>query len=186
MTIRDTNLKGCFIVEPKVFNDERGSFYEIFKEKIWHKETGIAQKFVQDNVSHSSYGVLRGLHFQTGDFAQAKLVSVLQGRMLDVAVDLRPHSPTCLQHFTIELSAENHLQLYVPRGFAHGFVVLSEQCTTLYKCDAPYSPQHESGILFNDEDLGIDWKIPAEDFILNQKDRELQSLQHFITHNPAA
>ena len=177
MTIESTKLKDCFIIHDTVFGDHRGYFFESFNKKKFYAETGIQTDFVQDNQSRSQKGVLRGLHFQKGEFAQSKLVRVLEGKVLDVAVDLRKHSPTFGQHVSIELSDDSHTQFYVPRGFAHGFVVLSETATFFYKCDNYYHKAAEGGIIYNDPELGIDWKLPEEDLLLSEKDRLLTTLQ---------
>lgn len=166
---KTTGIEGLLIFEPRVFADERGYFYESFNKNIF-AEAGIHDDFVQDNQSKSTYGVLRGLHYQTGEHAQSKLVRVLEGSVLDVAVDIRPDSPTYGQHYAIELSAENKLQFYVPRGFAHGFLVLSDTATFFYKCDNFYNKASEGGIAYNDTKLNIDWKIPAKDVVLSEKD----------------
>ncbi len=171
MKIKETPLKDCYIIEPTVFEDERGYFYEKFNEKKFEELTGLNGHFVQDNVSKSSYGVLRGLHLQKGAFAQAKLVSCLEGSVWDVGLDLREESPSFGRWFGIELSAENKLQFYVPRGFAHGFAVLSDEAVFAYKCDNFYNKESEGGILWNDSDLNIDWKLPAEAVILSEKDK---------------
>ena len=155
MQIEETKLKGCFIIDPKIFGDDRGYFFESYKQDVFEKAIGYKVNFIQDNQSLSSYGVLRGLHFQKGESAQAKLVRVLKGTVLDVAVDIRLDSPTYGQHVALELSAENKKQFFVPRGFAHGFIVLSETAEFFYKVDNIYSPNHEGGILFNDKDLDI-------------------------------
>jgi dTDP-4-dehydrorhamnose 3,5-epimerase len=176
MKIVHTKLSGCFIIEPKVFDDERGYFYESFNQKLFENELGSKISFVQDNQSRSCYGVLRGLHFQTGEHAQAKLVRVITGEALDVAVDIRKESPTFGQHVAIRLSADNKHQLFVPRGFAHGFVVLSESCDLLYKCDNYYNKASESGIIHNDPTLGIDWLVSNEDLIISEKDQQLKYL----------
>ena len=171
MKIKETPLKDCYIIEPTIFEDERGYFFEKFNEKRFEEFTGQNGHFVQDNISKSSYGVLRGLHLQKGEHAQAKLVSCLEGKVLDVAVDLRKDSPTFGKWFSLELTAENKLQLYVPRGFGHGFSVLSETAVFSYKCDNFYNKESEGSVLWNDEDLGIDWQLPAEDVILSEKDK---------------
>mgnify|MGYP006246802901 CR=1 FL=1 len=172
MPFKETPIPGLVIFEPKVFEDCRGYFFESFNAKVFD-ELGIDTNFVQDNQSKSTYGVLRGLHFQRGPYAQAKLVRVLSGEVLDVAVDLRKDSPTHGQHFSIILSGENKTQLYVPRGFAHGFVVLSETAEFFYKCDNFYSRENEDGIIFNDPDLSIDWQVPESDLIVSEKDKVL-------------
>lgn len=171
MKINPTPLKDCYIIEPTIFEDERGYFYEKFNEKKFEELTGMNGHFVQDNISKSSYGVLRGLHLQKGEHAQAKLVSCLEGKVFDVAVDLREYSPSFGQWFGVELTAENKLQFYVPRGFAHGFAVLSETAVFAYKCDNFYNKEAESGVIWNDTDLNIDWKLPLEDVILSEKDK---------------
>lgn len=171
MPFRETPLPGLWIFEPRVFEDERGYFFESFNQQIFEEHLGHPVRFVQDNQSKSGYGVIRGLHFQRGDYAQAKLVRVLSGRVLDVALDIRPESPTFGQHFALELSAANRLQLFIPRGFAHGFAVLSETAEFFYKCDNFYAPEHEGGILYNDPQLNIDWQIPAEQQIISAKDK---------------
>lgn len=171
MTITQTAIEGCFIIENRIFGDDRGYFLESFNAQTFEKLTGIKSVFVQDNQSFSAYGVLRGLHFQTGEHAQAKLVRAIQGRVLDVAVDIRKDSPTFGKHVAIELSEDNKQQLYVPRGLAHGFAVLSETATFFYKCDNFYNKASESGIMYNDKDLNIDWKIAEQDAILSEKDQ---------------
>ena len=177
MKVKSTPLKNCYIIEPTVFEDERGYFYEKFNEQKFEQLTGMNGHFVQDNVSKSSYGVLRGLHLQKGDMAQAKLVSCLEGRVWDVAVDLREDSPTFGQWFGVELSAENRLQFYIPRGFAHGFSVLSPTAVFAYKCDNFYNKESEGGIIWNDAELGIDWKLPMSDIILSEKDKVQKTFQ---------
>lgn len=174
----ETKLKGCFILEPKIIGDERGSFMESFNEKTFAEGVGQQVHFVQDNQSFSTKGVLRGLHYQTGAHAQAKLVRVLNGEVLDVAVDLRPNSPTYGQHETALLTGDNQIQFYIPRGFAHGFLVLSDTATFFYKCDNFYNAASEGGILFNDPTLNIDWKSPIEDIIISEKDQQLPTLEN--------
>ena len=171
MKIKETPLKDCYIIEPTIFEDERGYFFEKFNEKRFEEFTGQNGHFVQDNISKSSYGVLRGLHLQKGEHAQAKLVSCLEGKVLDVAVDLRKDSPTFGKWFSLELTAENKLQLYVPRGFGHGFSVLSETAIISYKCDNFYNKESEGSVIWNDSDLEIDWQLPDEDIILSEKDK---------------
>ncbi|MDR6516376.1 dTDP-4-dehydrorhamnose 3,5-epimerase [Chryseobacterium camelliae] len=173
MKIKSTLLQDCYIIESSVYEDERGYFYEKFNQKQFEELTGMNGQFVQDNVSKSAYGVLRGLHLQKGDHAQAKLVSCLEGKVLDVAVDVRENSPTFGQWFSIELTEENKLQLYIPRGFAHGFCVLSDTAVFSYKCDNYYDKTSEGGIIWNDEDLNIEWQLPLEDIILSEKDQVL-------------
>ena len=165
-----TEIPGVVIIEPKVFGDERGYFMETWSQKDFDEQVRSI-KFVQDNESKSCYGVLRGLHFQKGDHAQSKLVRVLKGRVLDVAVDIRKGSPTFGKHVKVELTGENHRQMFIPRGFAHGFVVLSDEALFQYKCDNLYAPQSEGAIAWNDPALGIDWQIPASDVILSEKDK---------------
>ena len=178
MKFTETKLKGCFVIEPKVITDERGYFMESFNERTF--QNGINQQvhFVQDNQSFSTKGVLRGLHYQTGEHAQAKLVRVLQGEVLDVAVDIRPESETFGQHVAILLSGENQTQFFVPRGFAHGFLVLSETATFFYKCDNFYNKESEGGILFNDPEINIDWQFEIENLIISEKDQHLPNLSN--------
>ena len=175
MKVTETNLKGCFIIEPTVFYDERGSFFENFHQKYFEEKTGLKVNFVQDNQSISQRGVIRGLHLQKGEFAQAKLVRVIKGRVLDVAVDLRKESLTFGKHFSIELTGENNKQLFIPRGFAHGFSVLEDDTIFAYKCDHYYSKVAESGIIYNDKDLNIDWKLEKSEIQLSEKDKTLKS-----------
>lgn len=173
-----TKLEGCFILEPKVILDERGYFMESFNEQTFQKGIGQHVHFVQDNQSYSSKGVLRGLHYQSGEHAQAKLVRVLQGEVLDVAVDIRPDSPTYGQYEAVILSGENQRQFFVPRGFAHGFLVLSDTATFFYKCDNFYNKESEGGVLFNDPTIGIDWGFPSREMIVSEKDRIQPLLQN--------
>ena len=175
MQVEFTPLEGCFIIHDTFFGDSRGYFFESFNQKTFQDNLGLKVNFVQDNQSCSSKGVLRGLHFQNGEFAQAKLVRVLSGTVLDVVVDLRKKSETFGQHFAIELTDQNHKQLFVPRGFAHGFVVLSEQATFFYKCDNYYNKASESGIIYNDTTLAIDWKINPHLIKCSEKDCLLPS-----------
>lgn len=170
MPFIQTKIKDVVIFEPRIFTDDRGYFFETYNEKLFN-DNGVTAKFVQDNQSKSSYGVIRGLHFQKGEHAQAKLVRVLQGRVLDVAVDLRKGSETYGKHVAVELSDVNNLQLFIPRGFAHGFSVLSKTAVFAYKCDNLYCKESEGGIDCGDPDLGIDWQIPAEDRVLSEKDK---------------
>lgn len=179
MPFEKTEFPDLFIFNPKVFSDARGFFFESFNLRSFESETGLRVNFVQDNQSRSSYGTLRGLHFQTGSSAQAKLVRVLSGKVLDVAVDLRSNSPTYKKVFQYLLSAENMTQLFIPRGFAHGFVVLSETADFFYKCDNYYDPKSEAGLLYCDSDLKIDWKIPATDLILSEKDLKNPTLKDY-------
>lgn len=178
MTIIETKIPGVLIIEPKVFKDSRGYFFESYSEQRY-KEAGIMADFVQDNESCSTKGVMRGLHFQRPPFTQAKLVRCVQGTVLDVAVDIRKGSQTYGQHVAIELSEENHLQFFVPRGFAHGFAVLSPIAVFQYKCDNYYAPQADGGISILDESLGIDWHIPITDAILSEKDTKYLPLKEF-------
>ncbi len=166
-------LKGCFIIEPKVFGDKRGNFLEIFNKKIFKDKTGLEIDFVQDNQSTSQRGVLRGLHMQKGMLSQAKLVRVVKGSVLDVIVDVRKDSLTYGKHFSIELSEDNYKQLFVPRGFLHGFVTLEDGTIFSYKCDNAYNKEAELGVTYNDKDLNINWKIPSVDIILSEKDANL-------------
>lgn len=176
MKVTETKLKGCFILEPNIFNDERGYFFESFNSNIFNKTIGQKINFVQDNQSYSFKGVIRAIHYQIGEHAQAKLVRVLSGKVLDVAVDLRQDSPTFGQHVAIELSSENKKQLFIPRGFGHGFSVLSETAEFFYKCDNFYNKDSEGGIIYNDPDLNIDWQLPVDDIKVSQKDLGLPIL----------
>ncbi|MFP9112546.1 dTDP-4-dehydrorhamnose 3,5-epimerase [Flavobacterium sp. RHBU_3] len=176
MNIVLTEIEGCFILEPRVFNDGRGYFYESYNKNTFKAVTGLDVNFVQDNQSFSSKGVLRGLHYQIGDAAQAKLVRVVQGAVIDVAVDLRRGSATFGKHVAVELSADNKRQLFVPRGFAHGFVVLSDEAEFAYKCDNFYSKEHERGVIYNDAQLNIDWKFAGADLLVSEKDAILPAL----------
>lgn len=180
MVIRETPLKGCYLVEAQIVEDNRGFFYEKFNRKIFEEQTGMSGDFVQDNVSQSNYGVVRGIHLQKGIYAQAKLVSCLRGRVFDVAVDLRPESPTFGKWYGVELNEENKLQLYVPRGFGHGFSVLSEQAVFFYKCDNYYNKEFEGSVVWNDSDLSIDWQIPVDKVVVSEKDKEQPA---FSAHN---
>ncbi len=177
MNFIPTKLEGCFIIEPKIILDERGYFMESFIENTFQKGIGQKVHFVQDNQSFSTKGVLRGLHYQVGYHAQAKLVRVLQGEVLDVAVDIRPESVTYGQYEAVVLTAENQLQFFVPRGFAHGFLVLSETATFFYKCDNFYNKESEAGIMYNDTTINIDWQFPLEEMIISKKDKVLPNLQ---------
>jgi dTDP-4-dehydrorhamnose 3,5-epimerase len=177
MNVIETKLKGCFIIEPKVFKDDRGYFFESFNQQNFESLTGQSGHFVQDNQSASTYGVIRGLHFQKGEYAQAKLVRVIEGAVLDVAVDIREDSETYGQWVSVELTSENNRQLYVPRGFAHGFSVLSEHAVFAYKCDNFYNKASEGGIIYNDPTLNIDWQIPSDKVQLSEKDIVLPSFK---------
>lgn len=178
MKFTETKLKGCFILEPKIIKDERGYFMESFNEKTFADNIGQQVTFVQDNQSFSTKGVLRGLHYQTGEHAQAKLVRVLRGEVLDVAVDLRPNSPTFGQYESVLLTAENQTQFFIPRGFAHGFLVLSETATFFYKCDNFYNKESEGGLLYNDSTININWNFPTEKLIISEKDTLLPTLEN--------
>lgn len=169
MQVIKTPIEGVVIIEPKVFSDHRGYFFESFSERDFCQQVREV-KFVQDNESKSCFGVLRGLHFQKPPHAQSKLVRVVKGAVLDVAVDIRKGSPTFGQHVAVELTEDNHRQFFIPRGFAHGFVVLTDEVIFQYKCDNFYAPQHEGSIAWDDPDLGIDWKIPSDKIILSEKD----------------
>lgn len=170
MKVIPTAVEGVVVIEPDLFGDERGYFFESFSERRFCEQVRSV-RFVQDNESKSSYGVLRGLHFQKPPHAQSKLVRVIKGRVLDVAVDIRRGSPTFGEHVAVELTAENHRQLFIPRGFAHGFSVLSDEAIFQYKCDNYYAPQAEGAVAWNDPDLAIDWRIPADKVLLSEKDR---------------
>jgi len=176
----ETKLKGCFIIEPRVFKDERGYFFESFNHKAFSEAIGQEVTFVQDNQSYSKKGVLRGLHFQKGKYAQAKLVRVLYGQVLDVAVDLRKDSATFGQYVSVELTGDNKKQLFIPRGFAHGFVVLSKSAHFFYKCDNYYNTESEGGILYNDKTLKIDWRLSEYTLIVASKDRNLETFSSFM------
>lgn len=180
MKLKETNISGLVVIEPDVFHDGRGCFFESFSARKFEELTGLKVDFVQDNESHSVYGTVRGLHFQTGDHAQAKLVRVVSGRVLDVAVDLREGSPTFGRHFSIELSGENRLQMFIPKGFAHGFSVLSETAVFQYKCDSYYAPQAEGALMWNDPDLAIDWNIPMEDVLVSEKDSRNKTFKEYL------
>lgn len=176
MNFIETKLKGCFILEPKIFTDERGYFMESFNERTFQNGIGYNVHFVQDNQSYSTQGVLRGLHYQTGEHAQSKLVRVLHGEVLDVAVDIRPESETYGQYEAVLLSGEKQNQFFIPKGFAHGFLVLSERAVFFYKCDNFYNAASEGGILFNDSQLNIDWQFEIDKLIISDKDKALPNL----------
>jgi len=169
MEFKKTAIEGVYVIEPRVFNDARGYFFEAWKKEEFEQNIGKIE-FVQDNESKSSYGVLRGLHYQKGDASQAKLVRVIKGKVLDVAVDIRKSSPTFGQHVMVELSDENKRQFFIPRGFAHGFLVLSDEAIFTYKVDNAYAPQADAGIRWNDPDLGIEWPIDPKDVQTSEKD----------------
>jgi len=176
MSFIETPIEGLLVFEPKVFYDDRGYFFESFNSRVW-EEVGVTRPFVQDNQARSTIGVLRGLHFQTGEMAQAKLVRVIEGEVLDVVVDIREGSATYGQWYGIRLSSENKRQMYVPRGFAHGYVVLSETAEFAYKCDNFYSKAHEGGIRFDDPELKIDWEFDLNQVIVSEKDLVLGFLK---------
>lgn len=171
----------CFVLKPQVFSDARGTFYETYNEKTFKEVAGIDVDFVQDNQSISTYGVLRGLHFQRGEMAQAKLVRAALGRVLDIVVDIRKGSRTFGESFSIELNDENNLQLFVPRGFAHGFITLTDKAIFTYKCDNFYNKSSEGGIIYNDATLSLDWHLPKEDFIISEKDLQLPGFEEVIS-----
>lgn len=179
MEIQETGLQGCVIIKPRIFQDDRGYFFESFNSKVFEELTGNKTVFVQDNQSFSSYGVIRALHAQSGEHAQAKLVRVLQGEVLDLAVDIRKGSPTFGKHVAVRLSAENKLQLFVPRGFLHGFAVLSETAEFFYKCDNFYNKESEVGVLYKDTSLNIDWLIPENERIVAERDLQLPELSYY-------
>ena len=178
MNIIKTEIEGVLIIEPRIFQDSRGYFFESFNQREFEEKVG-AVRFVQDNESKSCYGVVRGLHFQKGEHAQSKLVRVVRGTVLDVAVDLRPGSSTFGRHVAVELSEENHRQFFIPQGFAHGFSVLSDEVIFQYKCDNFYCPSSEGAIAWDDPDLGIDWRIPADRIILSEKDKSHPRLKDY-------
>ena len=181
MEVIKTAIDGPVILEPRVFRDARGYFFESFSQREFDEKVGTLVRFVQDNESMSSYGVMRGLHFQKPPYTQSKLVRCVRGAVLDVAVDIRKGSPTYGQHVAVELTEENHRQFFIPKGFAHGFAVLSETAVFQYKCDEFYAPQSEGGISILDSSLGIDWKIPVADAILSDKDTRHPLLKDFDT-----
>lgn len=179
MKITETPIKGCFVIEPKVFKDERGSFMESFHKEKFEDSIGYKVDFIQENQSISKKGVLRGLHMQKAPFAQAKLVRVIKGSVLDIAVDVRKKSPTFGQYFSIELSETNNLQLFIPRGFLHGFAALEDSIFS-YKVDNYYDKDSEAGVIYNDESLAIDWGLDNDEIILSKKDKELKSFQELL------
>ncbi|TXG37164.1 dTDP-4-dehydrorhamnose 3,5-epimerase [Seonamhaeicola maritimus] len=180
MIVEETTLEGCLLIKPSIFKDDRGLFLENFNEILFEEKTGVKPNFVQDNLSISAKGVLRGLHFQTGEFAQAKLVSVIKGRVLDVCVDIRENSETFGKHFSIILDDVEKRQLYIPKWFAHGFLALEEGTIFSYKCDSYYNKASESGILFNDEKLNIDWGVSHNQLIVSEKDKNLPTLETLL------
>ena len=179
MKIIKTDIPDLLIVEPEVFGDNRGYFFESFSQRKFEEATGVKVDFVQDNESLSAYGVVRGLHFQKPPHEQAKLVRVVRGKVLDVALDLRPDSPTYGQYAAVELSDENHRQLFIPKGFAHGFSVLSEEAVFQYKCDDYYAPECEDGIAYNDPDLAVDWQVPTEEMVISAKDLNRNTFKEY-------
>ncbi|NVJ89809.1 MAG: dTDP-4-dehydrorhamnose 3,5-epimerase [Flavobacteriaceae bacterium] len=176
MKVTETFLKGCYVIEPKIFNDKRGYFFESFNKKEFEEKTGLKIDFIQDNEALSNKGVLRGLHFQKGEFAQSKLVRVIKGKIQDVVVDLRKESETFGKYYSIILSEENKKQLFIPKGFAHGYLVLEDETIFAYKCDSFYNPVSESGIYFNDRQLDINWLLNEEELILSERDKNLAIL----------
>ncbi|KGL62089.1 dTDP-4-dehydrorhamnose 3,5-epimerase [Polaribacter sp. Hel1_85] len=180
MKVTETYLKDCFVIEPQIFGDNRGSFLLEYNKKEFAEKTGFTGDFVLGNQSTSQYGTIRGLHLQRGEYSQAKLVRVVKGKILDVAVDARKDSETFGKVFSIELSAENNKQLLVPRGFLHGFSVLEDDSIVSYKCDNYYQPEAEDGVLYNDEELSINWKIPLKDVVLSEKDAKLKTFKEFV------
>lgn len=179
MEVIKTAIDGVLIIEPKIFGDERGYFFESFNAREFAEKTGLTINFVQDNESKSHYGVLRGLHFQLPPYTQTKLVRVVKGRVMDVAVDIRKGSPTYGQYVMCELTEDNHRQFFVPKGMAHGFCVLSEEAVFQYKCDEFYHPEAEGALAWNDPEIGIDWPIPVEDVVLSEKDKHHPMLSGF-------
>ena len=179
MEVIKTEIEGVVIIEPRVFGDARGYFFESFNAREFAEKTGMQVNFVQDNESMSHYGVLRGLHFQQPPFAQSKLVRVVKGRVLDIAVDIRVGSPTYGKYVSVELTEDNHRQFFMSKGFAHGFSVLSDEVIFQYKCDEFYAPQSEGAIVWNDPDLAIDWQIPADKVLLSDKDKKHPFLRDF-------
>ena len=181
MNVIDTEIEGLKIIEPRIFGDARGYFFESFNERDFAAQTGIEVRFVQDNESKSRYGVVRGLHFQQPPFAQSMLVRVVKGRVLDVAVDIRRDSPTYGRHVAVELTEENHRQLFLPKGMAHGFAVLSDEVLFQYKCDEYYHPESEGAIAWDDPTLAIDWRLPKGDVLLSEKDSHHPKFNEFVT-----
>ena len=181
MNVIQTHIDGVVIIEPKVFGDNRGYFFESYNDREFKEKTGYDIVFVQDNESKSKYGVVRGLHFQMPPYAQSKLVRVVKGAALDVAVDIRKGSPTYGQHVSVEITEENHRQVFIPKGFAHGFSVLSEEAIFQYRCDAFYNPQSEGALAWDDPDLNIDWKVPSDQVLLSEKDLHHTQFKNFET-----
>ena len=181
MELQKTPLRDCFLLKPNVFQDERGVFYETYNQNVFEKITRLKVNFVQDNQSVSSKGVLRGLHFQNGEMAQAKLVRVVKGKVLDIVVDIRKKSDTFGKSFSVILDDVENLQLFVPKGFAHGFITLSEQSVFSYKCDNYYDKNSESGIIYNDATLALDWHLSEEEFIISEKDLQLPTFREAVS-----
>lgn len=181
MEIIKTAIEGVFIIEPKIFGDARGYFFESFNARDFREKTGMDILFVQDNESKSKYGVLRGLHFQNPPYTQSKLVRVVSGSVLDVAVDIRKGSPSFGKHVAVELTGDNHRQFFMPKGIAHGFSVLSEEAVFQYKCDEFYAPQSEGALAWDDPDLNIDWRLPIEKVLLSEKDSHHPNFRNFDT-----
>lgn len=181
MNYIQTEIDGVWVIEPKVFNDDRGYFMEAFKKEEFEKHIGDVD-FIQDNESKSSFGVLRGLHYQKGEHSQAKLVRVIKGKVLDVAVDLRQSSPTYGKYVSVELSEDNKRQFFIPRGFAHGFLVMSDEAIFTYKVDNSYAPQSEASIIYNDKDININWAITEEQIIMSEKDRQAVSFKNAVAY----
>ena len=181
MNVINTEIEGLKIIEPRIFGDARGYFFESFSERDFVEQTGLEVRFVQDNESKSRYGVVRGLHFQKPPFAQSKLVRVVKGRVLDVAVDIRKGSPTYGRHVAVELTEDNHRQLFLPKGMAHGFAVLSDEVLFQYKCDEYYHPESEGAIAWDDPALAIDWHLPKGDVLLSEKDSHHPKFNEFVT-----
>ncbi|MFK7813232.1 MAG: dTDP-4-dehydrorhamnose 3,5-epimerase [Maribacter sp.] len=181
MNCTETNLKGCFVLEPQIFEDDRGLFFESYNQRKFEEIIGQRVDFVQDNQSVSKKGVLRGLHFQEGKYAQSKLVRVLMGEVFDVVVDLRENSETFGNHFKLKLSGENKKIIFIPKGMAHGFVTLSKEAVFAYKCDDYYHQASENGIIYNDRTLQIDWELPSDELILSQKDKDLPTFKELFS-----
>lgn len=181
MELQHTPLKDCYVLKPRLLEDSRGLFFESYNQKIFEEITGIRTNFVQDNQSNSTRGVLRGLHFQFGEKAQAKLVRVIKGKVLDIVVDIRKESPTFGKSFSLVLDDTENLQLFIPRGFAHGFITLSEESIFAYKCDNFYDSKFESGIIYNDATLALDWHLPKDEFIISEKDKHLPSFEEVVS-----
>ena len=180
MVSTETKLKGCFILEPRVYNDNRGYFFESYNKAIFEKSIEFSVNFIQDNESKSSKGVLRGLHFQKGEYAQSKLIRVIKGSILDVCVDIRETSKTFGQYVSIILDDKQKKQIYVPKGFAHGFLVLEDDTIISYKCDNYYHKPSEGGIVYNDKGLNIDWNFPENELILSEKDKQLPTFENLF------